>query len=102
MKDKMPPPPPPATKTEAQAPATIIVTLPADARLIVDGNATTSTSTRRVLVTPALAQGEYVYSLRAEIVRNGQTVAETQNVTVRPGQTSEVPFSFATESVASR
>jgi uncharacterized protein (TIGR03000 family) len=101
---KMPPavPPPPPAKTDASAPATIVVVLPADARLSVDGNATTSTSDRRVLVTPSLEQGEYVYSLRAEVVRNGQTVAQTQNVTVRPGQTTEVPFSFATEGVASR
>lgn len=100
--EKMPPAPMPMPKTSSDVSATIVVTLPADARLTVDGNATTSTSARRVLVTPSLEQGEYVYSLRAEVVRNGQTVVQTQNVTVRPGQTTEVPFNFASESVASR
>jgi uncharacterized protein (TIGR03000 family) len=93
---------PVAPKTSLPTPATIVVTLPADARLTVDGNVTSSTSARRVLVTPALAQGEYVYVLTAEVVRNGQTIVETQNVTVLPGQTTEVPFVFASDSVASR
>ena len=82
-------------------PATLVVTLPANASLTVDGNATVSTSARRVLVTPALEQGEYVYNLRAEIVRDGQTVAETATVNVRPGETTEVTFNF-TATVASR
>jgi uncharacterized protein (TIGR03000 family) len=86
---------------EATAPATIVVMVPANARLSVDGHVTSSTSARRVLVTPALQVGaEYSYSLTAEIVRDGQTVAETQNVTVRGGQTTNV--SFASETVSSR
>jgi uncharacterized protein (TIGR03000 family) len=93
---------PTTPKTSLPTPATIVVNLPADARLTVDGNSTTSTSDRRVLVTPALAQGEYVYVLTAEVVRNGQTIVETQNVTVLPGQTTEVPFTFNSESVVSR
>lgn len=94
--------PPPAKKTGlTPAPATLVITLPADASLSVDGNATVSTSARRVLVTPALEEGEYVYNLRAEIVRDGQTIAENQTVNVRPGQTTEVSFSF-TQTVASR
>ncbi len=97
---KMPIPEP--KKVSAPAPATLVVTLPAGARLTVDGNTTTSTSERRVLVTPALAQGEYSYTLRAEVEQDGQTVAQTQVVTVRPGQTTQVPFTFASSAVASR
>jgi len=90
-------------KTEVDAPATIVVTLPTEAKLLVDGNATTSTSGRRVLQTPVLANGsDYVYTLRAEVVRNGQTMVETQEVTVRAGEISEVPFNFASQGVASR
>ena len=85
------------------APATIVVTLPADARLIVDGNATRSTAERRTFVTPALENGEsYVYTLRAEFVVDGQTAVQTQDVTVRGGQTTQVSFNFASQGVASR
>jgi uncharacterized protein (TIGR03000 family) len=90
------------TDARSTAPATIIVMVPADARLTVDGNATTSTTARRVLVTPSLEVGsEYVYSLTASVVVDGQIVPQTQNVTVRGGSTTQVSFDFAT-TVASR
>ncbi|MBM3993893.1 MAG: TIGR03000 domain-containing protein [Planctomycetes bacterium] len=81
------------------APATIVVNLPANARLTVDGVATTSTSERRTMVTPALEVGEsYVYTFRAEV--GGQF--QTQQVTVRGGETSTVLFQFPSQGVASR
>jgi len=90
-------------KTEAEAPATIVVSLPAEARLSIDGNVTSSTSARRVFTSPALQQGEtYVYTLRAEIVREGQTIAETQTVTVRAGEQTPVSFNLTSQGVASR
>jgi uncharacterized protein (TIGR03000 family) len=93
----------PKTKTTGEIPATIIVSLPADAKLTFDGNVTNSTSARRTFTTPALdVNGEYVYTLRAEIVREGRSIVETQQVTVRGGQTSEVPFNFTSQGVASR
>jgi len=93
----------PAPKAgEKKTSATIVVSLPADARLIVDGNATTSTSDRRTLFTPALEVGStYVYSMRAEIVRDGRTESQTQQVTVRGGEVSNIQFNFAS-GVASR
>lgn len=85
------------------ATAKILVRLPADALLIVDGKSTVSTSPIRTLVTPALAVGTtYVYSMRAEVVRDGQTVVEHQQVTVRGGATSTVHFQFNNQGVASR
>ena len=90
-------------KTSLNAPATIVVSLPADARLFVDGAPTTSTSERRSLVTPGLEFGStYVYTVRAEVVRDGRTVEQTQEVTVRGGVTTPVRFEFSTQSVASR
>lgn len=90
-------------KASTAAPATIVVSLPADARLIVDGNGTTSSTDRRVLVTPELQYGStYVYTMQAEVVRNGQTVAQTQQVNVRGGETTAVQFSFPTQGVASK
>jgi uncharacterized protein (TIGR03000 family) len=83
--------------------ATIVVSLPADARLTVDGNATRSTSDRRTFVTPALESGmTYVYTLRAEVVVDGQTSVQTQDVTVKSGETSNVTFTFVPQGVASR
>jgi uncharacterized protein (TIGR03000 family) len=96
-------PVPPPKKTAVSAPATIVVNLPADARLIVDGAQTTSTSDRRTLVTPELAFGAtYVYTFQAEIVREGRTMAQTQQVSVRGGDVSTVRFDFSTQPVASR
>ena len=82
--------------------ARIVVTLPADARLSVDGTVTSSTSERRVLLTPVLEQGDYTYTLQAEIVRDGETVSQSRTVTVRANETTEMSFDFATQSVASR
>jgi uncharacterized protein (TIGR03000 family) len=83
------------------APATILVNLPANAKLFVDGAATTSTSASRVLVTPALpADQQFTYNLKAETVINGQTVVQQQQVTVQGGQQTPVSFKFDTQGVA--
>jgi uncharacterized protein (TIGR03000 family) len=87
------------------APGTIIVSLPAGARLSIDGEATSSTASVRTFATPALKTGRsYHYTLRAEITRNGQTVRTERQVPVSAGQTSRVTMEFpaATQSVASR
>jgi uncharacterized protein (TIGR03000 family) len=81
------------------APATIVVDLPEDARLLVDDAATTSTSARRVFISPELNPGrEYNYTLKAEFVRNGKTVTLTKVVPVSAGNESKV--SFEAENVA--
>jgi uncharacterized protein (TIGR03000 family) len=91
------------TPKKTSAPATIVVNLPADAKLIVDGNQTTSTTERRTLVTPELPiDAAYIYNMTAEIVREGRSVVETQQVTVRGGETSTVQFTFPTQTVSSR
>ena len=93
----------PKKSSATNAPATIVVSLPADARLVVDGSATSSTSENRTLVTPALEFGStYVYTMQASIVRDGQTVTQTQEVTVRGGEVFNINFSFPTQAVASR
>jgi uncharacterized protein (TIGR03000 family) len=67
------------------------VTLPPDAKLFVDGAPTTSTSSSRLFVSPALDGDEnYSYTLRAEVIRNGRTVTETRKVPVWPGETTNV------------
>jgi len=93
---------PPAEK-KVNATATVVVNLPADARLTVDGYVTRSTTAERTFVSPALATGSnYTYTLQAEVVRDGRTVVETQRVTVRAGETTRAAFNFSTQGVASR
>jgi uncharacterized protein (TIGR03000 family) len=80
----------------SDAPATIVVRLPADATLTIDGSATRSTASLRTFVSPPLQAGkEYQYTLRAEVMREGKKVERTRDVNVRAGQTSEVNFDFA-------
>lgn len=89
---------------ETSAPATIQVNLPADAKLSIDGAATTSTSAQRSFVSPTLEPGkDYYYTLKAEVVRDGKTLVATQRIQVRPGQTTPVNLNdFQTTQVASR
>ena len=88
-----------ATGTEA----TLIVNLPEDATLTIDGEATTSTSAQRVFVSPALEQGkEYEYTLKAKVVRKGKPQVVTAKVTVRPGETSQVELKIPATGVAAQ
>jgi uncharacterized protein (TIGR03000 family) len=62
----------------------------------VGGQPTTSTSSERRFVSPPLESNrEFSYVFRAEIVRDGQTRAVVREVTVRPGQETQVTFDFA-------
>jgi len=82
----------------------LIVTVPADTRLSIDGEATTSTATQRVFVSPALDFGrEYHYTLQAEFLKNGKKVTRSKEVAVKAGEETHVSFEDddATE-VASR
>jgi uncharacterized protein (TIGR03000 family) len=88
-----------ATSTEA----TLIVNLPDNATLTIDGQETTSTSAQRVFVTPALEEGkEYEYTLKAKVERNGKVQMATAKVTIRPGQTSQVELKVPAEGVAAQ
>jgi uncharacterized protein (TIGR03000 family) len=82
---------PPQPEARGPAPATLSVSLPPDARLFIDGAPTSSTSAARVFISPPLTGDDnYSYTLKAEVIRNGQTVTETQKVPVRPGETTNV------------
>lgn len=75
--------------------ATIIVHLPADATLTIDGEATRSRSNLRTFITPSLEQGKtYTYTLRAEMNRDGRTQHVKKTVDVRAGQPTEVTMPF--------
>lgn len=75
--------------------ATLIVSLPADAKLFIQGQATTTTGATRTFVSPTLEAGkDYVYTLKAEVVRDGKPLSVTREVTVRAGQTVETSLEF--------
>jgi uncharacterized protein (TIGR03000 family) len=81
--------PAPTTPKSANvpAPATIVVTLPASAKLSIDGYVSQQSSGERRLVTPAIQPGQqFTYTLVATSTQDGQPVSQTQRVTVRAGQ----------------
>jgi uncharacterized protein (TIGR03000 family) len=85
------------------APALLLVRLPADARLTIDGAPTRSPGESRLFVSPPLQPGRsFVYLLRAEAVRDGKKVAMNQDVLVRAGQESEVTLTFPAARVAGK
>jgi uncharacterized protein (TIGR03000 family) len=83
-------------KASLATPGTIVVTLPANAKLTIDGYVSQQTSNQRVLVTPPIQRGQdLTYTLVAETTENGQVVSQSQQVTVRAGQQAPVNFTFA-------
>lgn len=75
--------------------ATLVVDLPENARLTIDGQPTQLTSATRTFITPTLQPGqEYYYDLKAELNRDGRTLTASKRVTVRPGQESHVRLDF--------
>jgi uncharacterized protein (TIGR03000 family) len=73
--------------------ATLTVKLPADARLFVDGVACPLTSATRSFDTPDLEAGQkYYYTLKAEVVREGETRTATRRVLVEAGKQVTVDF----------
>jgi uncharacterized protein (TIGR03000 family) len=94
---------PKAKTTLSAAPATIVVELPADATLKVDGAATTSTSSLRVLVSPELAVGkDFHYTLTASAVREGKSVQVEKTILVRAGEESRISLNLPVATVAQR
>ncbi|MCI0642031.1 MAG: TIGR03000 domain-containing protein [Gemmataceae bacterium] len=86
-------PAPKEKKKKLDTQARVIVEVPADAKLFIDDQPTIATSTRRVFHTPDLsADRTYFYDLKAEVVRNGQTIVRTQRVMLRAGQDTVATF----------
>jgi uncharacterized protein (TIGR03000 family) len=85
----------------APAPATLVVHLPADAVLTVDGKRTASTSAERVFSTPDLETGrDFAYNLEARVVRDGQEKVIKQRVIVRAGQQTTIRLEEPAAAVA--
>ena len=92
------------TTAPAKKSATIVVSLPADAKLTVDGTPTQSTSARRVFESPDLAPGKkYNYTFKATVMRDGKEQVVTKTAEVAAGKTSTVKLELPkSTTVASR
>ena len=87
----------------AQAPATLVVQVPAGAKLFIDDTPSASQAAVRSFVTPPLPTAkEFTYTLKAELIRNGKTLTESKQVTVRGGQETRATIDFPAEGVARR
>jgi uncharacterized protein (TIGR03000 family) len=91
-------------KEEISTRAILVVTLPADAKLTVDGEATASTSSQRTFITPELQPGtEYSYVFKAESMKDGKPVVlDEKKVTFKAGETATVTLAPTASSVVSR
>lgn len=73
--------------------ATVVVQVPADAVLYVDGTRSKQTAATRTIVTPQLPPGEnYSYTLKVEATRDGQVVTESKRIVFQAGRTVQVDF----------
>ncbi len=83
--------------------ATVVVNLPADAVLIVDGQKTLTTSARRVFTSPELEKGrDYYYDMKAEFKRDGKPVEVSKRIIVRAGAETAVDLNEATVSTVKK
>jgi uncharacterized protein (TIGR03000 family) len=91
------PAPAPKDKEEVSLSATLVVNLPADAKLTIDDQPTISTSAQRTFQSPALEPDRpYFYTLKAEVMRAGKPVVMEERVQVRAGQRTEVTMTMPT------
>ncbi len=75
--------------------ALLNVSVPAEAKIFVNGAATTSSGTERQYISRGLKSGDhYTYEVRAEINRDGQTVTETKTVALTAGEQAGLSFNF--------
>src|SRR5262245_25146096 len=71
--------------------ATIVVRLPAEAKLVVGTTETTQRGSERRFLSPELVAGyNYSYQLEARWMENGKEVTVTRTVNFKPGQTAVV------------
>lgn len=81
----------PASGTTGRA--TVIVRLPADARLYAEDRLLNLSSGERSFVTPVLpGQQDFLYTFRAEYQRNGETISQAKRVPVRAGGSVTIEF----------
>jgi uncharacterized protein (TIGR03000 family) len=90
------PAPAPAPMTQVPARSAILnVQVPGEAKVFVNGLATSSTGGSRRYVSHDLEPGfNYTYELKAEIVRDGKTMTDTKVVKLKAGESANLEFDF--------
>jgi len=84
---------PGSNTSTTRADGLLAVNVPEDARIYVNGQATSSTGENRQYVSRDLQGGyNYTYEVRAEVVRDGRTVEQVKKVDLRAGETARVAF----------
>jgi uncharacterized protein (TIGR03000 family) len=74
----------------------LTVSVPADAKVFVNGKPTASTGTQRHFVSRGLRDGfKYAYEVRVEVVRDGSTLQDVKNVELRAGENSRLAFNMS-------
>lgn len=75
--------------------ALLNVSVPAEAKIYVNGTETTSTGMQRQFVSRGLQAGNrYAYEVRAEVTRDGKTMTETKTVNLGPGEQAGLAFNL--------
>jgi uncharacterized protein (TIGR03000 family) len=83
--------------------AILVVRLPSEARLSIQGQAMSGSSDRRVFQSPSLEKGKsYVYTLKATLTQHGQTHEVVKQVRVHAGAEVTVELDFPATSVAAK
>jgi uncharacterized protein (TIGR03000 family) len=81
--------------------ASLAVKVPTDAKVFVNGNATSSEGANRRYVSRNLSPGQsYTYQVRAEVVRDGKTLTETKSVKITAGGVASLDFQFNSDQPA--
>jgi uncharacterized protein (TIGR03000 family) len=76
----------------------LTVNVPADARVFVNGRATTSTGGIRQFASAGLEKdADYRYVVRVEFLSDGKPVSQEKAVSIAAGQTGTLSFSSAPE-----
>jgi len=89
------PTPPKTSSLSSENSGVLTVWVPYDAKVTVNGRETKSTGSRRQFVSYGLKPGlSYKYVIKAEVVRDGQTVEDTRTVALTAGQITAVAFGF--------
>jgi uncharacterized protein (TIGR03000 family) len=92
-----PPPPPVEARRANQNPnvARIVLNVPEDARVYLQDQRMTLTGPVRRFVSPQLQNGrDYLYTIRVEVDRNGETLTRTTEARVRGGRQVSVAVGF--------
>ncbi|WP_029629799.1 TIGR03000 domain-containing protein [Zavarzinella formosa] len=73
--------------------ATVVLNVPAGAKVFVEGVQLKSDAAERIFRTPALAPGqEYSYTVKAVVIEDGREHEEAMQVLVIPGETTKASF----------